>query len=167
MDVISHALWAGIIFGRKTKALFFRAGFFGVLPDLLSVGIFSTLVFLGIYEGVPWREDPVLAAQSVPLWVYDLYNVSHSMFVWLVTTVLASLFLKRIVWEMGAGILHIVLDIFTHTREVFPTPFLWPLFDVRIDGISWVSPIIMIPNIILLALVYGWFYLYRKKNSAQ
>jgi hypothetical protein len=34
---------------------------------------------------------------------------------------------------------------------------LWPLFGWRFDGWQWMTPAILIPNYVLLALCYAWF----------
>ena len=64
---------------------------------------------------------------------------------------------------MGAWGLHLVMDIFTHSDAFFPTPFLWPLSNAHFDGLPWVNPLIYIPNVLLLAVLYAWFFLKRKK----
>ena len=67
------------------------------------------------------------------------------------------------IWESFAWGLHIIFDIFTHSYRFFPTPFLWPISDVKVNGWPWGMPAIFIPNVILLALLYAWFFLRQRK----
>ena len=62
---------------------------------------------------------------------------------------------KRQVWELSAWGLHVLMDIPMHSFAFFPTPFLWPLSDWKIDGWQWMTPSIFIPNVILLILLYA------------
>jgi hypothetical protein len=55
-----------------------------------------------------------------------------------------------------------VLDIFTHDIQFFPTPFLWPISDFHVNGHMWGTPEIFIPNVMVLAGLYGWWW-YKKK----
>ena len=69
--------------------------------------------------------------------------------------------------EMGAWALHICMDIFTHSTAFFPTPFLWPVSDVHFDGMPWSTPIIFIPNVVLLAVLYARFLYKRAKPGPK
>ena len=66
---------------------------------------------------------------------------------------------------MAAWGLHITMDIFTHPNNFFPTPFLWPVSDAHVNGIAWGEAVIFFPNLLLLALLYAWFLLTRKKRG--
>lgn len=57
-------------------------------------------------------------------------------------------------WLMGGWVLHIIIDIPTHTKAFFATPFLWPLSNFKIDGISWGTLWFMLINYSALVLVY-------------
>jgi hypothetical protein len=89
--------------------------------------------------------------------VHDLYNVTHSLIIFLLVFLVFWAFLKRPVWELGAWGLHVLVDVPTHSYAFFPTPMLWPLFGWRFDGWQWMTPAILIPNYVLLALCYAWF----------
>jgi hypothetical protein len=51
----------------------------------------------------------------------------------------------------------VLVDIPTHSFAFFPTPFLWPLSTWKFDGWQWMTPTILVPNYVLLALLYAWF----------
>jgi hypothetical protein len=48
-----------------------------------------------------------------------------------------------------------LLDIPSHSRAFFPTPFLWPLSKVTFDGVDWTTPRVMVANYVALAIVYA------------
>jgi membrane-bound metal-dependent hydrolase YbcI (DUF457 family) len=163
MDILSHGLWGGIALGRRSRKSFWTAFGFGVAPDLFSFG----MVFAGgllthgldFFNGLGHPPDPAV----IPAYVYTLYNATHSLAVFAVVFALVWLLRGRPLWELGAWGLHIVVDIFTHSTAFFPTPFLWPLSDLRVDGVPWSDPRIFFSNVLLLAATYGWVYLQRRK----
>lgn len=157
MDFISHGLWGGIALGRSSRKSFWLAFLFGIAPDLLSFGF----VFLGnfIAHGSEFTRrigHPPDAAQ-IPAYVHHLYNVTHSLVVFALAFGAVWLVRRRPLWEMGAWGLHVVVDTFTHTAAFFPTPFLWPLVDVQINGRAWSDPAIFFPNVVLLVVLYTVF----------
>lgn len=160
MDIISHGLWGGIAVGRKNKKSFWLAFLFGVAPDLFSFGIFFLARLAGFYGEVHWGGRP--DADIVPSFVSCLYNFTHSLVIFAAVFFLLWLLNRRPIWEVCAWGLHIVLDIFTHSYSFFPTPFLWPVSDLKFDGRSWGDPIIFIPNISLLLILYVGFFVYRR-----
>jgi hypothetical protein len=163
MDIISHGLYGGIAFGRKSKFSYWKAFFFGVLPDLLSFGIFTTFTVLGLASGPDWTSGPP-DPSAIPGYVHQLYDVTHSLVVALGVFGLVWLVTKKPMLELLAWPLHILVDIPTHSSEFFPTPFLWPLSDFSIDGVSWGQPIIFIPNVLLLIALYTWFWSRKSKR---
>ncbi len=50
MDVFSHGLWGGILFGRKNKRNFLLAFLIGIAPDVFSFGPFFLVSLLGLTE---------------------------------------------------------------------------------------------------------------------
>ena len=72
MDTLSHALYGKGLFGYKKYRWY--SFFFGIIPDIFSFGIYFIylIVFSEFEFGRPSREE-------LPYWVYDLYDISHSM----------------------------------------------------------------------------------------
>jgi hypothetical protein len=70
-------------------------------------------------------------------------------------------------WEMTGWMLHILIDIPTHTRRVYPTPFLWPLSDFTIDGISWGRPWFLALNYASLLIVFLLLRLKSRQKQEQ
>jgi len=163
MDIISHGLWGGIAFGRKSRSGFCLAFVIGLAPDLLSFGVLWTAATLGLAQQ-PDFSHGTPPASSIPQYVHQLYNVTHSFIVFIVVFLMIWLLLKRPVWELFAWSLHILIDVPTHSYAFFPTPILWPLIDWKFDGWQWNTPAILIPNFVILLLLYAWYLpkLYRE-----
>jgi hypothetical protein len=100
-----------------------------------------------------------------PLFAQYLYNTTHSLIVFAVVFGLFWIVSRRLLWILAAWGLHILIDIPTHSLALFPTPFLWPVSDFKVNGIGWDNPIILAIDIILLIAVYSlWLFpkLHRK-----
>lgn len=165
MDIFSHGLWGGLAFGRKSKKSFLLSFLFGMAPDLFSFGVFFVAILLGLSERPDFSEPPV--SSDVPRYVAQLYQFTHSFIIFLILFFMLWTFFRRPVWEFSAWGLHILFDIPTHSYRYFPTPFLWPVSRFEINGIPWSSPQIFIPNIVLLAACYSWFFVYRRRRRNE
>lgn len=165
MDILSHGLWGGVALGRASRRSFWTAFAIGTAPDLFSFGlVFANGLLahgLDFFNGLGHPPDPA----RIPAYVHQLYNATHSLVVFAVVFALVWLWRGRPMPELGAWGLHIVVDIFTHSEAFFPTPFLWPLSDARVDGVPWSDPRIFFSNMVLLAALYGWFYYQRRKAA--
>ena len=157
MDILSHGLWGGVIWGRKNKRSFWLSFFFGITPDFFSFGIFF-IVRMFSFGGFGRPEEV-----NIPSFVHHLYNITHSFVIFALVFAIVWLILKRPVWEMSAWAFHIFLDIFTHSTDFFPTPYAWPFHHQFINSISWGTPSIFFTNIFFLTLIYA-VYWYRKKR---
>lgn len=167
MDILSHGLWGGIIFGRKNKKSFWVSFVFGIGPDFLSFGIlFLERLIRSAFTGT-WHirsGKPDLA--EIPQYVSGLYDITHSFVIFILVFCIVWVLFKRPIWEMLAWPFHIFLDLFTHSTEFFPTPYLWPFAFTPINGIPWSTPIIFFTNVGFLILIYA-VYWYRKKRYAS
>lgn len=168
MDIISHGLWGSITFGRKNRRSFWLAFLFGILPDFLAFAPFTLAMFLGL-SNHEWHFGEPPNPEVFPSYIYDVYNISHSLPVFALVFILLWIIFRRPIWEFSAWGLHILFDIPTHSTNFFPTPFLWPVSDLYVSGISWGQPIIFVPNVILLVILYIWFFWIRPRrlNSAK
>ena len=156
MDILSHGLWGALAFGRRNRPSFWLAFVIGLAPDLLSFGVLHLAVALGI-AGRPDFSHGTPPESSIPQYVHQLYNVTHSLLVFFLVFFLIWALCKRPIWELAAWGLHVLVDLPTHSYAFFPTPIFWPLFDWKFDGWQWMTPAILIPNYVLLALLYAWF----------
>jgi len=157
MDTISHGLWAILLVkGVFNKSKLFLTFLFGILPDVLTFGLFfiENIIFGARAIGTPVPEN-------LPSYIPFLYEITHSLVLVFVVFLIIYLFKKKIyIWMLGWP-LHILVDIPSHSKDFFPTPFLYPLSDFTIGGISWTNPYMFFSNWILLIILFG--ILYRKE----
>ena len=164
MDIISHGLWGGLALGRRNGKVFFAAFFLSVLPDILAEGIMFSLAFLNA-PGMPTLDHGHPKLYEFPQYAQNFYNCAHSLIIFLAAFLVIWILRKKPFTLLLAWALHIVIDIPTHSLELFPTPFLWPLSDMKFNGINWREPIIMIPNIALLLFLYSLWFLRNKRHK--
>jgi hypothetical protein len=169
MDIISHALWGSITFGRKNKKSFWLAFILGMAPDLLSFGVLMVVTLIGNGVKLDFSHGPP-DPNLVPGYIHTLYDITHSFITFGVIFLILWAIFKRPIWEFTAWGLHILMDIGTHATSFFPTPFLWPFVKYRVNGIPWSHPIILIPDVIILIILYVWYFLMRpriRKNKVN
>jgi len=164
MDVLSHGLWGAIIFGRKNKRNFWLSFLIGIAPDVLSFGPFFLISFLGLTERPRFSGGPPDLA-LIPSYINQLYNLTHSLVVFGMVFLILWAVLKKPFWLLLVWGFHILLDIFTHSFEFFPTPFLWPISDFKLDGWMWGVPWIYLTNVFLLISLYLWFFIIRRRRA--
>lgn len=149
MDTPAHGIWTWIIF--HNNPLVWLAVLFGILPDLLSWGIYT----IWPKKGFDWKNPDW---SLMPNWIMTLYGITHSLFVVAVVFAIVYLIFKEIPLFLLAWPLHIFIDIPTHDKAFLPTPFLWPLSNYKFAGISWGQKWFMTANwsaiVIVLALIY-------------
>jgi len=166
VDFVSHALWGGIAFGRRNGRDFALAAGISLLPDILTEGLFYALYLLGI-RGMPGWENGHPDIGDYPIFAQTLYNVTHSLIVFALVFAFLWVLARRPVWVVAAWGLHILIDIPTHALVLFPTPFLWPISDIKVDGIGWDNPIILATDIVSVTSAYAlWLYpKFRRKTK--
>jgi membrane-bound metal-dependent hydrolase YbcI (DUF457 family) len=165
MDFVSHALYGGVFFGRQNRKMFWWAFFFGMMPDILVFGPlfiqrFFNLILGNAKGGFFGRPESL----SIPTYVYQGYNITHSLVIFAVVFGLVWLIRKKVPWVILGWPLHILMDLFTHSTKFFPTPIFWPISNFHINGIPWSEPIIYIPNVILLIILYTYFFVIRPRQ---
>lgn len=167
MDIISHGLYGGVAFGRKSKKDYAIAFLFGILPDLVAFGPFFLLAFLG-FAPLPFDRIEPPNNNLIPSYVHSIYNMSHSLVIYGLFFALLWVLGKKAFAMLTLGWpLHIIVDMPLHTKNFFPTPFLWPVSDLHIDGIPWSRPYIFLPNVIFIIIVYSiWYYRSKKRKES-
>lgn len=178
MDIFSHGLWAG----AAAKALNKREGkrhvnvwamaLWGIFPDLFAFAIpFVWIVWsvafgghqFGDFGGRPPIAEPT---GGDSLWMFQLshhlYNISHSIFIFAIVFLGVWAYFKQVRIELLGWLIHILMDVPTHSYAFFPTPIFWPFFGWEFDGISWGQPWFMVLNYSLILLAY--VLLARKKR---
>jgi len=164
MDILSHGLYGGVAFGRNSRRNYLTAFFFGIGPDLFSFGIFFASRILSFGQIPIGRPD----ASVIPSYVHQLYDFTHSFVPYAIFFAILWIMGKRSFAYLTLGWpFHILVDMPVHSLEFFPTPFLWPISDIRIDGIPWNDPRIFIPNIIFIIVLYSiWYYQNKKRKTS-
>ena len=100
-----------------------------------------------------------------------LYPAAHSLIVFLLVFTIATVLARRVVFAMLGWLLHILIDIPTHSLRYYATRFLWPIWDFRIDGIAWWRPWFWVTTYVVLVAAYslmwekGW--LARARSAPQ
>ena len=172
MDIFSHGLWAaaaaqGINLKAKKRLSVGKFAAWGVFPDLFAFTVaFGAMVFTGMrfdpHDAEPYGGNGHIVYQLT----HTLYNMSHSMIVFAAVFGLAWLLFRRPLWEMGGWLLHIVMDVPTHSYAFFPTPILWPASGWKFNGISWSQSWFIVADFSALAVTYLiiW-YAYQQKRK--
>ena len=151
MDTFSHALYGKGLFGyRKYRWTSFL---FGALPDLSSFGVYFLIQLFSNFHKLQYGKPSI---EEIPIWVIELYNISHSLITAFVFITIVYFVKKDLTWPMLAWPVHIIVDLFTHSIEFFPTPIFWPLSNYRFDGIPWSNIYVFITNIILIFLIFTY-----------
>jgi hypothetical protein len=102
--------------------------FFGLVPDLASLGIhFAADLFTG--NGIRWH--------GIPDFIFVLYNITHSLLGMAIGYGLLvgwkrALWLPALAWP-----LHVLTDVPTHGDGRFITPLFWPFSEAGFAGWSW------------------------------
>lgn len=171
MDIFAHGLWAAVAAkgaNKSQKGPRLRVGatvLWGILPDIFAFTIsiawmVGGLLFGNLTLGEFGTNRPPLAEPLGPhtIFVFSisfvLYQISHSIVVFLFVFFAVWVLYRRPMWELGGWLLHILIDIPTHTYQFFPTPVFWPLFDWKFDGFAWGTPWFIIFNYTALLLLF-------------
>jgi hypothetical protein len=182
MDVFAHGLWAGAasktanikIFQKKPLKTW-KTVVFGVFPDVFAFAPAFIYMFASyIFPSIPKMYHPGPGGQVEPATenaliisnlTHNLYNLSHSLIIFFLIFGLIWLIFHRPIWEMGAWLLHILMDIPSHSYDFYPTPFLWPVSDFKVNGVHWGTPWFMIINYSLIILAYIILHFAKKRGK--
>ena len=176
MDIFAHALWTSVGAKKlnenfekkgKIKVSLFWSAFWGIFPDLFAFGIPSILTFYTVLIGDTTfgqllKNGPHLqSGNQVFSLAHYLYQYSHSLIIFGVVW----LIFKRPQLALLGWLLHILIDIPSHSINFFPTPFLFPLSNYRFPyGIAWSDQWFMIINYSILLIVFLWVLLRKRRN---
>ena len=118
MEIFAHFFWTYTVLHKNKKP--WLATLFGILPDIFSFGI---LFIINLFSGKTLPRGPP-DPSTVPQFVTNSYNYTHSLIIFIVAAILIYLITKKFYVFLLGWPLHILLDIPTHTNKIFPTPFL-------------------------------------------
>jgi hypothetical protein len=171
MDLVAHALWAGIGVAAMRRrrpiapVVAASAVAMAALPDVLHLlpiagwwlfvgGKFAML--LEYAAAVPGQEPNL--PQWLQLWSHHLHCVMHSapvaglvgLVVW---AAMRSMWIPLLGWWS-----HIVIDVFTHSADYYAVPVLYPFTYRGFDGIAWTTPWFMALNYVAIAATACWLW---------
>jgi hypothetical protein len=174
-------LWAGVVAKGANRAQSKRrinvwaSMLWGVFPDLFALTIPFVWILWSIAFGdhtlLDFGGRPPIAEPTNPdtLWLFQLshalYNVSHSLVIFTAVFLGVWAYFKQARVELLGWLLHILMDVPTHTYAFFPTPVFWPIFDWKFNGIHWGQWWFIVLNYMLLLLAYG--LVTRRQKSAE
>lgn len=180
MDLLAHALWAGVageslrrrgrLGARGTAVLVALAA----LPDLVQgLPVAAWALGSGAGPGLLWdfatatpAQEPVLPP-VVHTVAHHLHCMGHSAVIAAGVTAGAQSLRWRHAWVLAGWWLHIVIDVFTHSADFYPVPVLYPLTMQGFDGLAWNSPGFQAVNYTLLALAGAWLWRTRRRAPGR
>ena len=162
MDIFSHALWGFWIIRWRREAKW--GAFFGILPDILT--FLPLMVYLKLaHPELHYGKPPLDVTPEI---FFQIYSIMHSFVTWGIVFFAVWWFRgKQAFYPLYAWLLHICMDIPTHSGDYYPTKFLYPLTNFYINGISWGRWEIFLPDIVALLAVYGWYFYQRNRHGTS
>lgn len=178
MDIFAHTLWAGaggaLLRRRwpiKPRTVALTMGL-AALPDVLHllpiVGWWAagdgTLAALRAYVVAVPGLEPALPP-VVNLLSHHLHCIAHSAIVAGAVTLLLWAALRSLWIPLLGWWSHVVIDVFTHSADFYPSPVLYPITQRGFDGLAWNTPWFMALNYAAIGLVGLW--LHRSRPVAR
>lgn len=169
MEIVAHGLWtaAAALAAKPSFSARIHIGWtvwWGVFPDVLA---FGPMIAAGAWlrlAGAPSENGHAIPHVHIGL---PLYPAAHSLVVFALAFAVSSVLARRAVFSMLGWLLHILIDIPTHSLSYYATRFLWPLSGVRVDGIAWWTPWFWAATYIALAAVYFLLWRQRRLSSTK
>lgn len=173
MDILAHGLWAGVgavwmhrhrRLSRRTTVL---AVGLAVVPDLAQL---LPLVYLALFSPDGWTVllayanalpgyEPAMSPTVTEL-THHLHCVMHSALVAGVVTAISWVWLRQFWLPLLGWWSHILIDVFTHSADFYPSPVFYPVTYWGFDGIAWNAPWFMAANYFAMLIVT--LILYRR-----
>jgi hypothetical protein len=175
MDIVAHGLWAGAAVlvlapqRRPSPRLLGATVALAVLPDLghmlpvtgWAIATLSAPDWWQYVTALPGQEPPM--PHAVQQWAHHLHCILHSAVVAGVVTAAVWAWRRALCWPLLAWWSHILIDVFTHSAEFFPSPVFYPLTYWGFDGVAWNQPMFQAVNYLTLAVVWGGLFWHRRR----
>lgn len=176
MDILAHGLWAGAAVvamapRRPSASLWAWTVALAVMPDLghmlpvtgWAVAHLTSADWWQYATASPGQEPPM--PEAVVFWAHHLHCVLHSAVVAAVVTAAVWAWRRAFWWPLLGWWLHIVIDVFTHSADFFPSPVFYPLTYWGFDGVAWNRPGFLWANYLALAGVWAWLMWRQRENQ--
>lgn len=178
MDIFAHALWvgAGATLLKRKKKISSRTRWWTIaltvapdIPLFIPVLLWSLSPsgsFKTFYDYIFTTPENEPSLPSTVVFIsHHLHCVMHSMVIVAAVTFLTWFYLKRFFIPLAGWWIHILIDIFTHSKEYYAVPIFYPFSEEGFNGIAWISPKFLMFNYVLIACAYLWLFLNRKDNK--
>ncbi len=145
--------------------------FWGMFPDLFAftlifvVSIVQKIFGLSVSLGRPsitTIEPWTPGFDSLSNFTQLLYQLSHSLVVFLLVIATYYIWKKRLPWVLLGWPLHILADVPTHSHAFYATPVFWPLTHWKFDGISWGAGYFTLYNYLAIGAAFLLLYIIKK-----
>jgi hypothetical protein len=164
MEIVAHGLWgaAAAITSKRLRLARPRFGWalwWSVFPDVLAFGpTLAAGLWFRLAGGSNAGTDHGHLLPHIHLGL-PLYQIGHSLVVFLIAFGIITILSRHVLYAMLGWLLHIGIDIPTHSLSYYATRFLWPVSDYRVDGIAWWTPWFWTATYVVLGVMY--FLLWR------
>jgi len=176
MDIVAHALWTGIgvmlvqrrwAITPRTVAATVGLAVLPDIPHLLPIvswsvfGAGNITAVQGYAIAVPGQEPmvpPLIDALS-----HNLHCIPHSAVVAGLVTLLVWVWTRSLWIPLLGWWSHILIDMFTHSKDYYESPVLWPITRQGFDGIAWNTPWFMGLNYSALVATYVWLIMRSRR----
>ena len=180
MDILAHALWAGVgvaAMARRWPTSLGQARTAVALAALPDIGHLIPIAVWALLSGGSWQAlrgyafatpgaEPWLPA-AVQAWSHTLHCMMHSAVIASVVTMLAWIRWRWLLTPLTGWWSHIVFDVFTHSNDYYPSPVLYPITERGLDGIAWPTPWFMALNYAMLGLAGLWLWCSSRKPRSS
>ena len=175
MDILAHGLWAGI--GSAATARRWRWPRRGIAASMALAVLPDTVHMLPIVAWAPFGPDGIAAVwayatalpgqePAMPALVHLLAHHLHCVFHSAIVAGLCSLLVWRLWPAAWLPLLgwwsHVVIDVFSHSSDFYPSPVLYPITQRGFDGLAWNTPGFQLLNYLALAAAALWLWRSRR-----
>ena len=181
MDIVAHGAWTGVglLWAHRhlpvPRRIAITTVAMAVLPDILHLLPSAAWALLGDGSWTVLRDYAVALPGQEPATpplvetlTHHLHCVMHSALVAAVVSLLAWRIWRRVrLWYVPllGWWSHILIDVFTHSADFYPSPVFYPITRWGFDGLAWNTPWFMALNYVLLLLVVAWLVSRRAKQG--
>lgn len=172
MDIVAHGLWAAIgVAALRRHRTVSNADAVAVVGLAAAPDLAQLLPLLGAaaFGDAGWRVlwayatalpdmEPVLAPGAALL-THHLHCTLHSAVIAAAVTALVWARTKILWLPLLGWWSHIVIDVFTHSADFYPSPVLYPFTQRGFDGLAWNTPAFMAANYLAMAAAAAYLWL--------
>ena len=177
MDIVAHGLWAGlgVALARRRWAISRRDATATVVlaaaPDVVqllplvgSAFSVSGIALIAAYATALPGLEPSLSP-TVALAAHHLHCALHSAPIAALVTLVCWLATRSIWIPLLGWWSHILIDVFTHSRDFYPVPVFYPFTKWGFDGWAWNTPVFLVANYAAICMGAVTFVLLEKRRG--